>query len=950
VAANHLRHPALLERDRELDLLRASTEAARRGQGAVLLIEAPAGLGKTGLLQVAADLAGARSLRVLPARGGELERDLAYGLVRQLFERMLADAAGPEREALLDGPAGLASGLMGLSPLPAYAVPDRVSSDDPTGAVLHGLYWLAANAAGLSPVALLVDDLHWADPASLRYVVYLARRLETLPILLVAATRPADDPAVTELMDALKRAPATTTVTPAPLTAGAVEALVRQLFDGSADEAFCRACHTVTGGNPFLLRELLGALRDDGASTDAAAVRRVTQLVPAALADTIVVRLGRLPTGATGLAQAVAVLGTDVAARHAYALAGLARPDGAAATDALTRAGILRPGQPLEFTHPLVRAAVHEAIPAAQRALLHHRAADLMYADDEDPQRIAPHLLAGEPNADPRTVATLRQAATVAVGRGAPETAVRYLRRALAEPPQPPDRPMVLAELGKAEVRAAEPDAAVAHLRAALAATAEPRARAEMAHDLAIGLIAPGHYREAVEMLAATAAAARAVDAEAGLRLEAELLCAARLDPSTLPLVVERVDRLPGPPAGRTPGERMLLATLAHWRMIRGGRAAEVHDLVTRAVDGGLLAEQPGDSGVVIDALVTLTVIEDFARADAAFAQAFADVRARNSVIGFARLSCMRSLLEYRRGALAEAEGDARSAVEVGMAPGYRVGRMAHAPLLDALIVQGRPDEAESALSAAGLDGEIRDTYMLNYVLASRGRLRLAQGRPADAVADLTELDRRERKWRAPNPGVLGYGVDLALAHYGVGDVATATDVGERTLAAARTCGIPAATGAALRTLGLIRGDLDLLAESVAGLESSPARLELARSLVEFGAAVRRSGQRTAAREPLHRGMELAHRCGAAPLADRARSELISTGSRPRRIPRTGVDALTAGERRVARLAADGMTNREIAQALFVTVRTVQVHLQHAYQKLGVESRADLRGALDAEV
>jgi DNA-binding CsgD family transcriptional regulator len=581
--------------------------------------------------------------------------------------------------------------------------------------------------------------------------------------------------------------------------------------------------------------------------------------------------------------------------------------------------------------------------------LLHRAAADRLRAEGADPHRVAPHLLAADPDADPQTVTTLREAAATAVARGAPEVAVRLLRRALDEPPGPAVRPAVLAELGKAEVRAGDPDAAIAHLRAALAGATDARARAALAHDLAIGLIAPGHYREAVGMLAEAAAAASEVDPELGLRLEAELQCAARLDATTVGLVAERVSRFTAAPAGRTPGERMLLTTLAHWHMIRGAGAPHVQDMVARAVDGGLLAEQPGDIGAAIDAVATLTVVEDFARADRAFATAFADVRARNSVIGFARLSCFRSILGYRRGALAEAESDARSAIEAGSAPGYRVARMAYGPLVEALTAQGRLDDAESAIEAGGLTADIPDTYMLNYVLAARGRLHLARGRAAEAVADLGELDRRELKWRAPNPAVLGYAGDLALAHHRTGDVDAAIAVAERTLAAARAFDAPSAIGAALRTLGLVRGGpagIDLLAESVAVLEAGEARLERAHSLVELGAAIRRAGHRTAARDPLNRGMDLAHACRADGLAERARTELVATGSRPRRIPRSGVDALTASEHRIARLAADGMTNREIAQALFVTVRTVQIHLQHAYRKLGIEARTDLPAVL----
>jgi len=958
--------PALLERDAEMRLLGGVIDAARNGRGGVVFVEAVAGMGKTDLLAAAAERARARSVRVLSARGGELEQDLAYGLVRQLFDGRL-------QLSDLDGPAARAARLLDLTGPLDDAVP--AVGDDPTGAVLHGLYWLTANLAAAGPLALIVDDLHWADPASLRFAGYLAHRLETLPVVLVTAARPSADPATGEIVDALKRLPVTRLVALRPLSAEAVEVLVRDSFGESVDAAFCRSCAAATGGNPFLLRALLATLREEGADPDAVAlldalrdaggsgdggsggegvqrdpagpVRRLEQRLPAALADAIIVRLGRLPAASSALARAVAVLGRDVEPRHAYALAELPPSDGVTAADALAKAGILRPGRPLEFTHPLVRAAVLAAIPPRQRADRHRAAAGILAADGADgAHRIAPHLLACDPAADPATVTALRRAAAGAVVRGAPDAAVRYLRRALDEPPAPSVRPLVLAELGRAQVRSADSAGAVANLRAALAATDDPRVRAEMAHDLAIGLIAPGNYREAVQMLAAVAGSAREVDPELGRRLEAELQCAARLDPSTLPIVAERVAALGSVPQGQTPGERMLLATFGHWRMIRGAPAAEVRDLVVRAVDGGLLDEQPGDTGVVIDALVALIILEEFERADAGFAKAFADVRARSSVIGFARLSCMRSMLAYRRGALADAESDARSAVETGLPAGYRVGRMAHGPLLDALIAQDRLAEAAAALTAAGFDGEIPDTYMFNYVLLGRGRLRLAQDDPAAAVADLTELDRREQKWRAPNPAALEYAADLALAHHRVGDRDAAVTVAERTLERARAWGTAAAVGIALRTTGVLAGDLDVLAESVAVLEPSPARLELARSLVDLGAAVRRAGQRSAAREPLRRGLELAHRCGAAALAGRARTELIATGSRPRRIERTGLDALTASERRVAALAADGLTNKEIAQALFVTVRTVQVHLQHAYRKMGVESRQELTRAM----
>ena len=164
-----------------------------------------------------------------------------------------------------------------------------------------------------------------------------------------------------------------------------------------------------------------------------------------------------------------------------------------------------------------------------------------------------------------------------------------------------------------------------------------------------------------------------------------------------------------------------------------------------------------------------------------------------------------------------------------------------------------------------------------------------------------------------------------------------------------RVFGAPRALGIALRTAGLARGGpegLALLRESVAALDRSPALLERARSLAELGAALRRSGERAAAREPLARALDLAARCGARPLAARARDELRAAGARPRRPWRTGVDALTPSELRIARLAADGRSNREIAGELYVTLKAVEGHLAHAYAKLGIGGRDQLPRAL----
>lgn len=936
----------LVEREAELDRLRALVAGAASGRGGAVVLEGPAGIGKTTLLTAAGEVAAGRGVERLTARGGELERDFAYGVVRQLLEPRLVRGSPDERALLLHGAAGLAAPLLGL-PAEGVARYTGALGDDPTAAALHGLYWLTANLAAETPLLIAVDDLHWSDTASVRFLAYLARRVGELPVLLVVASRPPVEAHAPELIEALAADPAVRRLEPAPLSEAAVAQLVRHQLGADAADEFCRACHTATGGNPFLVRAVLSAVAEKGLAAHAAHAGRLPEVGSRAVARSVTRRLARLGDDAHRLARAVAVLGTNAEPHRASALAGLEDERGAAAVDALVGAQVLAPGRPLEFVHPIVRTAVHDAIPPAERARRHAAAARLLHSQGGDAERVAPHLLAAEPAGDAWVVDVLRSAAARSIDRGAPEAAVRYLGRALDEPPEPCLRGELLGDLGKAEARAALPDVAVEHLRQALAETPDPRRRAQMAHDLALGLVAPGRYVEAVAMLEEAVDAARTVDPELGRRVEAELLCSARLVAETLPVAIERFARLPAHIAGDTPGERMLLATLAHQRLLDGGSAAEAVALATRAFDGGLIAEQTGDSGLVIDAVFALIIAGELDRAERAIEEALSDVRRRGSVIGFARQTCMRAMLNFERGALAECESDARATIDAAWQPGYRIARMAYGPRVRALVEQGRLDDAERALSSAGLDDEIADSFMLNFVLFARASLRLAQGRARQAAVDFEELGRRERRWRGDNPGVFPWRSGLALTLLAEGERALALARAELELA--RRLGTAGAIGRALRVVGLAAGGTEgtqALRESLAALDGSPWRLEHARTLVALGAAVRRQGRRADAREPLHAGMELAHVCGAAPLVERAREELVATGSRPRRIMRTGVDALTASERRVAAMAADGMTNREIAQALFVTTRTVEVHLTHAYQKLDITSRDQLPAAL----
>ena len=333
--------------------------------------------------------------------------------------------------------------------------------------MLHGLYWLCANLSGDRPLVLTVDDAHWADAPSLRFLAFLLPRLEELSLALVVATRPEAEGAAAPLLALLLADPLARVLRPAPLSARAVGRLVEEGLGRAPDPDFAAACRRTTGGVPFLVRELVEALREEGVAPTAAEARRVEALGARTVGRAMLVRLSRLPAVAVRLAQAVAVLETAELAQAAD-LAGVDADAAAAAADLLVAASILGPRRPLAFAHPIVRAGILEEVPPAERMRAHRRAAELLAVREDSGERVAEHLLATEPAGDAWTVARLTDAARDAARRGAPESAASYLRRVLAEPPAPGARARILLELGVAEATAGQPEGE-AHLREALA-------------------------------------------------------------------------------------------------------------------------------------------------------------------------------------------------------------------------------------------------------------------------------------------------------------------------------------------------------------------------------------------------------------------------------------------------------------------------------------------------
>src|SRR5215218_5754846 len=508
--------PELVERDAELAALERALDRAADGTGGLAVVEGPAGIGKSALLAALRTRADAHAAEfaTLRASGGELERDYAYGVVRQLLERTLAAARKRDRTELLDGAAALAGPLFGYG----SAVGDPGEAD-PGFSVVHGLYWLVANMAERAPLVLEVDDAHWADAPSLRFLAYLARRLEGLPVLLAVAARPSEPGAEAGLLAELTASGPAEFVAPRALSPAGAGTLLAAKFDRPVDDPFAGACHDATGGNPYLLAELAHALAAEDVAPDG--VEAVSAVGPRAVSRSALLRLGRLPAECGALARAVALLGGEAALRHAAALSDLDHTAAASAARTLVDAHLLAPGRKLAFVHPIVRTAVYEDMSDAERSVGHARAAELLAAEDAAADRVAAHLMAAEARVVPGAVGALRAAAQGASEAGSTEIAARYLARALEERPEAPVRAELLWELGTAEYRAGTGDAA-AHLRESIALTEDAYVGALARMMLVRVLAQQGDFAGAVSTMAEAAELARPVETEMALRFEAE--------------------------------------------------------------------------------------------------------------------------------------------------------------------------------------------------------------------------------------------------------------------------------------------------------------------------------------------------------------------------------------------------------------------------------------------
>lgn len=658
------------------------------------------------------------------------------------------------------------------------------------------------------------------------------------------------------------------------------------------------------------------------------------------------------------LARALALLGDRKPPELLAAYCGTGRAVVLSAAQDLRSLGLLRADGDLRFTHPVVRDTVLGVLSPEELGAGHARAAQVSCLSGRPDEEVAAHLLAAGPVHGSWVLPVLRRAAGQALHRGAPETAVTYLRSALHQPLDDAERARVLLELGTA---ASHYDAALAIscVTGALEELTDETARSDALGVLAYSLLLSRGSRTDLSNVDRKIAAlcdrrtadSGGADRELALRMGALRAWMEFERPSVTGPAPPPSPGTDDDPADRTAGERQLLAIRA-FRALRAALPAPyVAGLIERA-SVNLPAFSHDLFPLHYFVAQTLLYLDELDTADQLNRHLTREISGRGMELLVSSLMLYQAGLALRRGNVTEALATAETAVDQASS----TGRLPYALTLDTLridglLAQGRTEAAERIAGAHAVAGQAEVAWERPRFLMSLAALRIAQGNPRAGLSLLRECGHHCEAAGIVSPAMAPWRSRSVAAHLALGDTASARTLAEQELDLARRCRIPRALGVALRGTGLAtsgpRG-LDLLAEAVDVLGPTPARLELARALDAFGAALLHRDDKRGARSALRRGLDLAVGCGATVLTARLQERLHLAGGRVGRAGSAGAGALTAGEERVGTLAAQGYSNKQIAELLVVSLRTVETHLTGAYRKLGIAGRPYLAAAMAA--
>jgi DNA-binding NarL/FixJ family response regulator len=919
--------PRLPGREPELSRLTSLFPVALGGSAASAVLVGEFGMGKSATLHAAAALAADAGFTVAIATGSRLESHLPGGLARQLAGAL--DEPGAPRPAFTEqcGPAGESEAL-------------------------EHFFRLVRDATDRGPLLLGVDNVHLADAWSMRCLAYIRNRVLGLPVLIILTSLtghpPHRDVALLEMAGC----------TPATITLhGLGDAAAAEIL-GLAPGELTTACREATGGNPYLLNALRPRLLP-GADP--------RELGSSLIGQVLHTRMKEFPH-APEILHAAAILGEDAGFDLLAQLAGVDELDALQAIDTMVRLHLLHNSSRPTLTLPFVRNSVLKDMPQTTRAVNHARAAKLLSETGAPAERVAAHLLEATSIRIPWGIDVLRLSARNAVFSGRAELATHQLRRALDERLTSGRRVAVLLQLAHAEFQL-DPPAAAKRVREAVDTIGNRETAAFIATAMLLSLCGGQDARLGIS--AAGQIAAR-LDA-GGPDAVWPLLCVTYL--------AEAGSRLGPPPEFRDfeeqwapltdPAARRSRSALLALDAVRSGESAQ--DAVGHFADalqsaagappraGDSATRSPGEPGGDDGALFEQHYF--FTLATAVLADEPAHVDRLCRVLDVEREPWdvhvpHGALPTLARGIALQASGDLQRASvhfesllrrfdERGGTTTCPVGVLCAAKLVECWVDLGRFEAATSLLDRMDFVAS-QGLFTHTYLLYARGRLRVATGYTRFGFEDLLSCGRRLAHHGMRFPGFVPWRAHAARAALALGQADDAARLAEEDMTTSARWGAARPLGTALTTIGLVREDDEAeraLTKAITTLRSSPARLQLATALTELGALQARHGQSEKAIETLREAVELSEHCGARPLARRAAEELRS--SRRALTPaKDNEHGLTRQENRIAVMAAQGLTNREIATALHLTRRTVELHLSGAYRKLGIPGRAELGGAL----
>lgn len=934
------RDRTLLERNRAVSAARDAIDAAANGHGVVLGYSGPLGVGRSAMLREAGRLARGAGAVVLSARCDPEERELPFGVVLQLFESYVLSLDAPTARSVFAGRARFAATVL---PAPGADREDLRFRPEDTMLVVHALYRLTANVAAVNPTVLLVDDVQWADSESLRFLRFLAPRLAELPASLIVTACDAMPAGSEETVFSLLGPKNARAETLAPLNERSVRTLVARRV-GRCSARTGRTCHQLTRGNPMLVEALVAATQESGLSLEGKSLSELSgQAAGSVHVRALGARLAAMPPEARAVAEAVAVLRWVPRGRRLERLTGLSSEQMDPALDQLVRAGILRRAGTIAFAHPLVQTAVYAQISPSERTRMHGRAADALRDEGADVSQIASHLLRTRAGVRPWAPELLRTAAARAFERGTPERATALLRRALEERVPEDLRAGIMVDLGRAEIEFGRNDRAIQTLRQA-ATEAVPEQRGAATLELARALHLDGKSGEAAALLDRAMRESADEDVPERGRLKAAWLSIALVDPQLRKEASERIRQRVGSEAAADP--HLAASAAAHLALEADSREHAI-TLAESALAEQAVADDPAAWAAALQALCWSGELKRV-RILIAHRLARRSVQSSPRALLAARLASAHTA--HLAGSVRDAERDL-AVVETLLAAGAESDYLDSVPARRAavLLERGKADEAQAALEGGLGPASPGDPVRRAQLLSAQSRVHAAHRRHAQALDAAVKAGALLADAGIENPLVVPWRSRAAHTAVALGRKDEALGFAREELQAAERFGGDAATGLALCTLAAassIKQATELLVEAEPMLRDSGANLEHVRCLAALGSAMRRRGSRKQARAVLRRAQHIASRLGLTAIEAVARSELRLAGGRQLRKAPTGVGALTASERRVAELAAMGLTNREIAEQLFVTKKTVEWHLHNTFRKLEVESRTELLGVL----